>query len=63
MALPKTIFDQDSVVCEVCESSTTETVIIEYKDMSRDLVLACRSCWVDYIDSEYIDGDDPEDYL
>ena len=68
MALPRKLFDQDLAVCQVCESITVDSVIIDYEVGSkpiygRDLVLACRSCWEDHLDEHYVPGDDPEDYL
>jgi hypothetical protein len=46
--------DMGWAVCEVCESGTTDSVVI---DTGEDLAIACRSCWWDYIDVEFIDGD------
>ena len=43
------------VVCEVCESGTTDSVVIDYG--TGELAIACRSCWWDHIDVEFIDGD------
>ena len=43
------------LVCEVCESGTTDSMII---DKGTELVLACRPCWVDYNQDATINSED-----
>jgi hypothetical protein len=42
--------DTGWVVCEICESGTTDSVVIDTDD---GLAIGCRSCWWDYIDASY----------